>query len=97
MTRILVPVRYAAWLAGDLGKTLEATLKRSLKGLDELAITKLPRGFLVETKEVEGPAVERVARGVSDLEDDVRAKYPVFHHEMGPVWTGTLQVIFPVA
>ncbi len=97
MTRILVPVRYSAWLAGDLGKQIEATLKRSLKGLDELVITKLPRGFLVETKEVEGVTVERVARGVSKLEDEVRATYPVFHHEMGPVWTGTLQVIFPVA
>lgn len=97
MTRILVPVRYSAWLAGDLGKHLEATLKRSLKDLEDLAITKLPRGFLVETKEVEGPAVERVARGVSNLEDEVHDKYPVFHREMGPVWTGTLQVIFPVA
>ena len=97
MTRILVPVRYSAWLSGDLGKNLEVTLKRSLKGLDEPNITKLPRGFLVETKEVEGVTVERVARAVSDLEDNARDKYPVFHSEMGPVWTGTLQVIFAVA
>ncbi len=97
MTRILVPVRYSAWLSGDLGKNLEATLKRSLKGLDELVITKLPRGFLVETREDEGPAVERIARGVSELEDSIHDTYPVFHREMGPVWTGTLQVIFPVA
>ena len=78
-------------------KNLEATLKRSLKGLDELAITKLPRGFLVETKEHEGPAVEHVARGVAELEASIHDTYPVFHSEMGPVWTGTLQVIFPVA
>jgi hypothetical protein len=25
----------------------------------------------------------------------VQQEYPVFHHEMGPVWTGTLQVLFP--
>lgn len=95
MTRILVPVRYAAWLAGELGKTLHDDLRRGLKGLDELAVTRLPRGFLVETKEVEGVTVERVARAVVGLESSVKERYPVFHHEMGPVWTGTLQVIFP--
>lgn len=97
MTRILVPIRYAAWLAGELGKTLDAELNRQLKGLDELAVTRLPRGFLVETKECEGPAVEQIARAVADLECTVKERYPVFHREMGPVWTGTLQVIFAVA
>lgn len=97
MTRILVPIRYSAWLAGELGKTLDAELKRLLKGLDELAITKLPRGFLVETKEVEGVTVERVERAMAELEASVKERYPVFHHEMGPVWTGTLQVTFLAA
>lgn len=96
MTRILVPVRYSAWLAGELGKTLHDDLRRGLKDLDELQVTRLPRGFLVETKEVEGITVERVARAVTDLESRVKDRYPVFHSEMGPVWTGTLQVIFPV-
>ena len=96
MTRILVPVRYAAWLAGELGKALDAELKRQLKGLKDLTVTRLPRGFLVETKECEGPTVERVARAVTELEASVKERYPVFHSEMGPVWTGTLQVIFPV-
>ncbi len=94
MTRILIPIRYAAWLAGELGKTLDAELKRQLKGLDELAVTRLPRGFLVETKEVEGITVERVARTMAELEASVKERYPVFHHEMGPVWTGTLQIVF---
>lgn len=95
VTRILVPVRYSAWLAGELGKTLHEDLRRELKGLDDLAVTRLPRGFLVETKECEGPTVERVARGIGALEASVKQRYPVFHTEMGPVWTGTLQVIFP--
>lgn len=95
MTRILVPVRYSAWLAGELGRILHEDLQRGLKGLDELGVTRLPRGFLVETKEVEGVTVERVARAVGDLEATVKERYPVFHSEMGPVWTGTLQVIFP--
>lgn len=94
MTRILVPVRYSAWLAGELGKTLHGDLQRDLKDLPEVQVTRLPRGFLVETKECEGVTVERVARAVSVLEAGVRERYPVFHREMGPVWTGTLQVIF---
>ena len=95
MTRILVPVRYSAWLAGELGKNLYESLQREIKDLPEVQLTRLPRGFLVETKECEGVTVERVARAVSALESGVKERYPVFHHEMGPVWTGTLQVIFP--
>ena len=97
MTRILVPVRYSAWLAGELGKTLHEDLQRELKDLDELGVTRMPRGFLVETRECEGVTVEHVARAVADLEATVKERYPVFHSEMGPVWTGTLQVIFPAA
>jgi hypothetical protein len=95
VTRIIVPVRYAAWLAGELGKKLHEDLQRELKDLEELGVTRMPRGFLVETKECEGVTVERVARAVSALEAGVRERYPVFHTEMGPVWTRTLQVIFP--
>ena len=95
MTRILVPVRYSAWLSGELGKNLYESLQREIKDLPEVAVTRLPRGFLVETRECEGVTVERVARAVSALEAGVRERYPVFHTEMGPVWTGTLQVIFP--
>jgi len=29
-----------------------------------------------------------------ELEAGVQAAYPVLHHEMGPVWTGTLQCVF---
>lgn len=95
MTLALVPVRYAAWLAGELGKALHDDLSRSRKDLPSLQVTRLPRGFLVETKEVEGITVERVAKSVREMEASVEDRYLVFHHEMGPVWTGTLQVIFP--
>ena len=93
MTRILVPVRYSAWLSGDLGKNLTDDLRKALSGLHELRLTRLPRGFLIETKECIGPAVEAVARALTEVEEIVAKRYPVFHHEMGPVYTGTVQVI----
>ncbi len=92
--RVLVPVRYAAWLSGDLGRELEQTLLNGLGHLADVAITKLPRGFLVHADESAGPLVEAVHRAVTELEAAVRSAYPVFHHEMGPVWTGTLQSVF---
>lgn len=92
--RILVPVRYAAWLSGDLGNRLERQLQH---GLDRVhaRITRLPRGFLIEANEAPGPFLEMVHNAVADLEAGVQEAYPIFHHEMGPVWTGTLQVLFP--
>ncbi len=92
--RVLVPVRYAAWLSGDLGRELEKTLRHGLEHLADVLVTKLPRGFLVQADESAGPLLEAVHRAVTDLEAAVRAAYPVFHHEMGPVWTGTLQSVF---
>ncbi len=93
-SRVLIPVRYAAWLSGDLGRELENTLLHSLEHLDDIRVTKLPRGLLVEADEASGPLLEAVHRAVTELEAAVRAAYPVFHHEMGPVWTGTLQSVF---
>jgi hypothetical protein len=93
-SRIVVPVRYAAWLAGDLGRTLERTLQHALDPLDGARVTRLPRGFLVEAHESPGPLLEAVHRAALDLEKGVEAAYPVLHHEMGPVWTGTLQAVF---
>lgn len=90
--RILIPVRYAAWLSGELGDRLHATLQN---GLAQARITRLPRGFLVEADEAAGPFVEAVFHAVADLEQGVRHAYPIFHREMGPLWTGTLQVLFP--
>jgi hypothetical protein len=92
--RILVPVRYAAWLSGDLGRRLERSLQAGLDGIGA-RITRMPRGFLVEAEEDSGPLLEAVHRAVTELEQGVQQEYPVFHHEMGPVWTGTLQVLFP--
>jgi hypothetical protein len=96
-SKIVVPVRYAAWLSGDLGRTLERTLQHALDPLEEVRVTRLPRGFLVEANEAPGPLLEAVHRAALDLEKGVEAAYPVFHHEMGPVWTGTLQAVFEPA
>lgn len=95
MSRVLVPVRYAAWLAGELGKHLSDELRHGLE-LPDVSVTRLPRGLLVESSEATGPFVEAVERATRALEADVKTRYPVFHNEMGPVWTGTLQVVFPV-
>lgn len=93
-SRVLAPVRYAAWLAGDLGNDLTKQLTNGLSAIPALHVTRLPRGFLVEADEAMGPLVEQVARAMSELEDGVQERYPVFHAEMGPVWTGTLQAVF---
>lgn len=93
-SKIVVPVRYAAWLAGDLGRSLERTLQNGLAGFTDVRVTRLPRGFLVEADEAPGPLLEAVHRAALELEEGVQAAYPVFHHEMGPVWTGTLQAVF---
>lgn len=91
---IVVPVRYAAWLAGDLGRTLERTLQAALAPAAEARVSRVAKGFLVESPEAAGPLLEAVHRAARELEADVQAAYPVFHHEMGPVWTGTLQAVF---
>jgi len=93
-SKILLPVRYAAWLNGDLGRTLQRTLQHALDPLEDVTVTRLPRGFLVEANEEPGPLLEAVHRAALELEAGVEAAYPVFHHEMGPVWTGTLQAVF---
>ena len=75
-------------------RTLERTLQHALDPLEDVKVTRLPRGFLVEANEEPGPLLEAVHRAALDLERGVEAAYPVFHHEMGPVWTGTLQAVF---
>jgi hypothetical protein len=94
MSKILVPVRYSAWLDGDLGRMLMTILETGLVELPGQRVTRLPRGFLVEYEESSGPALELVARATRLLDEYVAAHYPVFHHEMGPVWTGTLLVVY---
>ncbi|HUR61821.1 MAG TPA: hypothetical protein VM286_05590 [Candidatus Thermoplasmatota archaeon] len=93
-TKIVVPVRYAAWLNGDLGRSLERTLGSALAPHMHARITRLPRGFLVESNEAAGPLLEAVHHAAMELEAGVEAAYPVLHHDMGPVWTGTLQAVF---
>lgn len=92
--RIVIPVRMAAWMSGDLGLSLERRLQHALDDLGAVKVTRLPRAFLVEAAEAPGPLLEAVQRAAVELEAGVAAAYPVFHHELGPVWTGTLQAVF---
>jgi hypothetical protein len=94
IARIVIPVRYAAWLAGDLGRSLEHNLQRQLAPIGHSKVTRLPRGFLVESTEAPGPLLEAVHHAAVQLEQGAAQAYPVFHHELGPVWTGTLQAVF---
>jgi len=87
-------VRYHAWLQGDLGRALEATLQATLEGLPGLRTARLPRAILVEADEAAGPMLEAVHRAAVALEAAVASRYPVLHLEMGPVWSGTLQAVF---
>ncbi|HUR63351.1 MAG TPA: hypothetical protein VM241_02605 [Candidatus Thermoplasmatota archaeon] len=93
-TKVIVPVRYTAWLTGDLGRSLERTLQSAVAAYTEARVSRLPRGFLVESPEAPGPLLEAVHHAALEMEAGVEAAYPVFHHEMGPVWTGTLQSVF---
>jgi len=94
-SKILVPVRYAAWLAGELGRQLEDQLRHALGALPQSRVMMLPRGFLVEADETPGVLLEAVHRAVHEVEEGVQRAFPVFWHEMGPLWTGTLQAVFP--
>jgi len=94
-TRIVVPVRFSAWLNGDIGLTLQRKLQAAIADERVVAkVTRLPRGFLVESGEAAGPLLEAVHHAALTLEAGVEAAYPVFHHQIGPVWTGTLQAVF---
>lgn len=93
--RILAPVRYAAWLAGDLGNDLARQLRNALGPLPQAKVTRMPRGFLVEANESPGPLLEAVASAMKDLDAGAARAYPMFYQEMGSVWTGTLQAVFP--
>lgn len=94
-SRILVPIRYAAWLSGDLGRRLERDLRHGLGGVPGADVLRIAGGFLVEADEDPGPFVEAVFRAVMELDDSVARSYPMFHHELGSLWEGTLQVVFP--
>jgi hypothetical protein len=52
---------------------------------------------MVEAHEAPGPMLEAVHRAVLELEARVEEAYPVLHIELGPLWTGTLQTVFPTA
>lgn len=93
-SRVLLPVRYSTWVLGDLGENLERVLLRTLGHMDGLQVTRLPRAFLIEAREAPGPLLEAVHRAAMELERGVEQSYPVFHHQLGPVWTGTLQSVF---
>lgn len=81
-------------MTGDLGNSIEQTLRSLLRELRGAHLTRLPRGFVVEAFESPGPMLEAVQRAVFELEQRVEEAFPVLHVEMGPVWTGTLQAIY---
>lgn len=95
-SRILVPIRYAAWLSGDLGRRLERDLRHGLGAVPGADVLRIAGGFLVEADEDPGPFVAAVFRAVTEMDDGIARTYPVFHHELGSLWEGTLQVVFPV-
>lgn len=92
--QIVLPVHYRSWLNGDIGEQLQRLVASSLAQLEDVDITRTERGFLISSPESPGPFFEAVHRAALDLERMVAARYPVFHHEIGPVWTGTLQAVF---
>ncbi|MES2155107.1 MAG: hypothetical protein V4510_08230 [bacterium] len=93
-SKVVMPVRYSAWLQGDLGRALSGMLEDALGPYEGLQIGFLPRAFVVEAVEDPGPFVEALYRAAKELERRVEERYPVFHHQIGPVWTGTLQSVF---
>jgi hypothetical protein len=92
--KIAVPVRLPSWLTGDLGKSIERTLRDPLRKLPSLRLTRLPRGFLIEAYEAPGPLLEAVYYAVVELEVRTKHAFPVLYHDLGPIWTGTLQAVF---
>lgn len=95
--RIFLPVRSGAWMTGRLGQELREQLEAALGPQPEVRITAMPRGFLVEAPEAAGPLLEAVHAAARDMDAAVAVAYPIFHKEIGPVWSGTLQAIFPDA
>lgn len=96
-THVLVPVRYSAWLAGDLGKELTRLMESELP---RSKVTRLARGFLVEAEqdptephETPGMLADNAIYAARQMETAVASEYPIFHKEMGPVWTRTVQVV----
>ncbi len=92
--KIVIPIRLASWLVGDIGRTLERTLQHALDPVADVRITRLTRGFVIEANESPGPLLEAVQRAAVALEAGAASAYPVFHHQMGPIWNGTLQAVF---
>jgi hypothetical protein len=92
---IAVPVRLPSWLTGDLGKCIEQTFRGLLRDLPRVALMRVARGFVVESYEAPGPFLEAVHRAVMELEVRVEEAFPVLYHELGPVWAGSLQAVFP--
>ncbi|MGB0653052.1 MAG: hypothetical protein ACPGQL_07605 [Thermoplasmatota archaeon] len=93
-SRFVVPVSRAAWLSGDLGHAMERQLVHALDALPGSHVQRLPRAFLVQAEEEAGPLLEALKHALEELERAIAGRYPVFYHEMGPVWTGTIQAVF---
>ena len=93
LSKAVVPVRYSAWLGGDLGQILQGTLQDFLRPLPRVTVTPAVRGFVVEAAVTPAALLEAVHPAVLALEDAVVKAFPVFYQEFGPVWTGSISVI----
>ncbi len=103
MTRMIIPVRYSAWMTGDIGAFLTDYLAdRTTKELrllgagpkTEARPSRLNRGIVLECDEAPGVFMTATRTAVEAMEREVASRYPVLHHEMGGVWTGTIQAAF---
>lgn len=96
-SKILIPIRYAAWLNAEVGSTLHDLITEYLKDLSDLKVTRLPRAFCIDTTTKISQSVDIVHQAATKMEDAMKKQYPPYHRDMGPVWTGTLQVVFAEA
>jgi hypothetical protein len=94
-SRVVMRVRYSAWLNGDLGREITSHVKAALKDQAGLRLDRLPGGLVVEADEAPGVLVEAVMRAATVAEAAIAKIHPVFVHEMGGVWAGAYTVIAP--
>lgn len=91
MAQVIVPVRYAAWLSGDLGEKVGDSF--SFHVGDHVAIHRTHGGFVVTSDLYsEAALVGEVLSAVEMTEREVESKFPVFYSEMGTVFANHLKV-----
>ena len=91
--RILAPIRYGAWTSGALGREIATALQRALVDLTDLRIVRVMGGYIIQAREGEACLVNRVSSALRALEYTLQDQYPDFYHELGPLFTGEVQVV----